>query len=110
VFLTAAREALGRPVGEDEACTDLELIERRKGLVFEDAIPGMQAGKRAGMSGTVYLGPVMQGLADALLCTVIWVPDANLLDVEYHGTEKPDQTLKSIEDFVPEQWGLPPYA
>jgi len=42
--------------------------------------------------------------------TVIWVPDPNLLNVEYSGTEKPDQMLKSLEDFVPEEWGLPPYV
>jgi pseudouridine 5'-phosphatase len=40
---------------------------------------------------------------------VIWVPDTNLLDVEFSGPEKADQILKSIKDFVPEQWGLPPY-
>jgi len=27
------------------------VAERRKGLVFEDAIPGVIAGKRAGMNG-----------------------------------------------------------
>jgi pseudouridine-5'-monophosphatase len=32
-----------------------------------------------------------------------------LLGVEYAGIERADQTLKSIEDFVPEEWGLPPY-
>ena len=41
---------------------------------------------------------------------VIWVPDPNLLNVEYLGAEKPDQVLGSIEEFVPEDWGLPPYA
>ncbi|KAJ7760980.1 HAD-like domain-containing protein [Mycena metata] len=92
IFLVAAREVLGRDVGPADAAsvTDAHLAERRKGLVFEDALPGMQAGKRAGMS-------------------VVWVPDANLLDVEYSGEEKADQTLKSLEDFVPEEWGLPPY-
>ena len=39
----------------------------------------------------------------------MWVPDQNLLDVGYSGEERADQTLKSLEDFVPEQWGLPPY-
>ncbi|KAJ6538871.1 HAD-like domain-containing protein [Mycena vulgaris] len=93
IFLVAAREILGRDVGPADS-TDVtagQLEERRKGLVFEDALPGMQAGKRAGMS-------------------VVWVPDSQLLDVEYSGEEKADQILKSLEDFVPEQWGLPPYA
>ncbi|KAJ7354623.1 HAD-like domain-containing protein [Mycena albidolilacea] len=92
IFLAAARELLGCDVGPADAdAAPTQLAERRKGLVFEDSIPGMQAGKRAGMS-------------------VVWVPDANLLDVEYSGEEKADQTLKSLEDFVPEQWGLPPYT
>ncbi|KAJ7502384.1 HAD-like domain-containing protein [Mycena galericulata] len=94
IFLAAARELLGRNVGPAKASTALtatQLAERRKGLVFEDALPGMQAGKRAGMS-------------------VVWVPDTQLLSVEYSGEEKADQILKSLEEFVPEQWGLPPYA
>jgi len=90
IFLLAARGQLGRKVGEGIECSEAENEEREKGLVFEDAIPGVQAGKRAGMS-------------------VIWVPDANLLDVEFAGPEKADQVLKSIEDFIPEHWGLPPY-
>lgn len=54
VFLAAAR-ALGRAVGpnEDDGVGDAERAERARGLVFEDAIPGMQAGKRAGMSGVL---------------------------------------------------------
>ncbi|KAF7376599.1 putative hydrolase [Mycena sanguinolenta] len=93
IFLVAAREILGRDVGpaDPASVTPSQLAERGKGLVFEDAMPGMQAGKRAGMS-------------------VVWVPDANLLDVEYSGVEKADQILKSLEQFVPEQWGLPPYV
>jgi pseudouridine-5'-monophosphatase len=56
VFLRAAREKLGRGVGngENEECTEAEREERKKGLVFEDALLGMQAGKRAGMSGIVF--------------------------------------------------------
>jgi pseudouridine 5'-phosphatase len=41
---------------------------------------------------------------------VVWVPDENLLSVgSSQLTEKPDQVLRSLEDFVPEEWGLPPY-
>ena len=54
IFLTTAREMLNRDVGHPEVSeTDAHVHERRKGLVFEDALPGVQAGKRAGMSGTV---------------------------------------------------------
>lgn len=58
IFLVAAKETLGRDVGplkgEDEKgdeVTDAQRIERGKGLVLEDGLPGMQAGKRAGMAG-----------------------------------------------------------
>ncbi|KAL9711509.1 hypothetical protein Ac2012v2_004579 [Leucoagaricus gongylophorus] len=91
IFIVAAKELLSRDVGSaDDPITVKQRIERSKGLVFEDALSGLQAGKRAGMS-------------------VVWVPDQNLLDVGYSGEERADQTLKSLEDFVPEQWGLPPY-
>lgn len=104
VFLVTARTCLGREVGEleddDLEVTPEQRVERKKGLVFEDAIPGMQAGKRAGMN-------------------VVWVPDPNLVAVGTNGNgsgvtslstvEQPDQTLKSLEDFKPEEWGLPPY-
>jgi pseudouridine-5'-monophosphatase len=57
VFLAAAR-ALGRNVGPNEeggeaGVGEAERVERARGLVFEDAIPGVQAGKRAGMSGAL---------------------------------------------------------
>lgn len=56
IFLVAAKECLGRCVGDvsTDMSVDLAeewLTERRKGLVFEDAIPGVIAGKRAGMKG-----------------------------------------------------------
>ena len=59
VFLTAAR-ALGRAVGPNEhdetaGVEEAERAERARGLVFEDATPGMQAGKRAGMSGVLFV-------------------------------------------------------
>ena len=45
---------------------------------------------------------------------VVWVPDPNLIalngGVETPATiEQPDQILMSLEDFKPEEWGLPPY-
>ncbi|KAI0929911.1 hypothetical protein AcV5_006750 [Taiwanofungus camphoratus] len=98
IFLVTAEKCCGRTVGlgeqEESTVTEEERRERAKGLVFEDAIPGVQAGKRAGMN-------------------VVWVPDANLLALGDSGPtlelDQPDQTLKSLEDFVPEEWGLPPY-
>lgn len=57
IFLFAAREKLGRDVGDGEGEVSPEhVLERAKGLVFEDAVPGVEAGKRAGMSGTVLFG------------------------------------------------------
>jgi pseudouridine 5'-phosphatase len=96
IYLFAARELLGRAVGSPSAeahgeVNESERVERAKGLVFEDAIPGMQAGYRAGMQ-------------------VVWVPDENLLKVPYTGVERATQTLRSLEEFKPEEWGLPPYS
>lgn len=61
IFLVAAKEMLGKNVGplagEGEAGVELseeQKQERKKGLVFEDGVPGMQAGKRAGMSGKLF--------------------------------------------------------
>ena len=52
IFITTAREMLKKDVGHPEVTeTDIHIQERGKGLVFEDALPGVQAGKRAGMSG-----------------------------------------------------------
>ncbi|TFK25224.1 HAD-like protein [Coprinopsis marcescibilis] len=91
IFLAAARELLKKDVGQPETVpTASQIQERAKGLVIEDALPGMQAGKRAGMK-------------------VLWVPDPNLLEVDYNGEEVADQSLITLEDFKPEEWGLPPY-
>ncbi|KAI0315229.1 HAD-like protein [Amylostereum chailletii] len=97
VFLVAAR-SIGRPVGEKgplgelegDAVREKETEERKRGLVFEDALAGARAAKRAGMN-------------------VVWVPDPELLTVDSKDEITPDQTLRSLEDFVPEEWGLPPY-
>lgn len=65
IFLVAAKECLERNIGGASADVSEDLaeewvIERRKGLVFEDAIPGVIAGKRAGMNGEI-VGRHLQG-------------------------------------------------
>ena len=57
-------------------------------LVFEDAVLGIQAAKAAGMHA-------------------ILVPDERL-DISSI-KDIVDQIIPSIEQFVPEEWGLPPY-
>ncbi len=100
--MNTAREAEGAEITAEQK------LERSKGLVFEDGLPGMQAGKRAGMCGEYCASQKLLKM-QSKRSSVVWVPDANLLDVGYTEAERADQTLKSIEDFVPEEWGLPPY-
>ncbi len=57
-------------------------------LVFEDATLGIQAAKAAGMHA-------------------ILVPDSRLDTSSIDDIV--DQAIPSIEQFVPEEWGLPPY-
>lgn len=40
---------------------------------------------------------------------MVWVPDPNIRKLASTITEKADQILNSLEEFIPEQWGLPPY-
>lgn len=55
IFLAAAR-SLGFNVGmEEEPANDDERRERARGLVFEDALPGVEAGVRSGMHGAASL-------------------------------------------------------
>ncbi|KAL9260628.1 (DL)-glycerol-3-phosphatase 1, mitochondrial-like protein [Drosera capensis] len=61
-------------------------VDPRSILVFEDAPAGVGAAKNAGMS-------------------VVMVPDPRL-DSSFHETA--DQVLKSLTDFNPVDWGLPP--
>ena len=56
IFLVAAKECLGRDIGDVSTDISVDLAEdlvteRKRGLVFEDAIPGVIAAKRAGMNG-----------------------------------------------------------
>ena len=116
VFLAAARK-LGRDVGpndEGDVVGEAEREERAGGLVFEDALPGVQAGKRAGMCGAFcslfFVWSLGSYHLTPFLSVVAWVPDQNLLDVgSSQVTERPDQVLHSLEVFVPEEWGLPPF-
>lgn len=62
-------------------------VDPRSILVFEDAPAGVGAAKSAGMS-------------------VVMVPDPRL-DSSFHETA--DQVLKSLTDFNPVDWGLPPF-
>ncbi|GAA99395.1 uncharacterized protein L969DRAFT_86633 [Mixia osmundae IAM 14324] len=59
-------------------------------LVFEDGIPGVIAAKAAKMS-------------------VVWVPEPEVLKLSDNDKMEHDQLLKSLEDFDPAEWGLPPY-
>jgi len=92
IFLTAASKLLCKKVGlseVDEASPE-EKKERMKGLVFEDAIPGVEAAKRAGMNA-------------------VWVADDNLLKLGTPVGFEAEEVLKSLEDFDPAKWGLPPF-
>lgn len=91
IFLKAA-QSLGRNVGgpDQEPCTPEQLEERKKGLVFEDAIPGIRAAVAANMQA-------------------IWVPDLKVVKLEEGKALHPGEILSSLKDFKPEHWGLPPY-
>lgn len=95
VFLLAAREGLGfkkgiRDIGEEN---DGQFGgEEESILVFEDAIPGVQAALAGNFKA-------------------VWVPDSNLKELvkESKNSLKPTQTLNSLLDFRPEQYGLPAF-
>ncbi|KAL7419859.1 hypothetical protein Q5752_005775 [Cryptotrichosporon argae] len=86
IFLAAAHK-LGRDVGAVESCTDAQRAERAKGLVFEDARPGVLAGVAAGMN-------------------VIWVPDPELLALDPGATYGASQVLGSLDEWNAHEWGL----
>jgi len=95
IFLVTAKECLGIDIGDVSTDVSVDLaeglaVERRKGLVFEDAIPGVIAAKRAGMN-------------------VVWVAVPELRALEAGADIAADQIIQSLEEFRPEEWGLPPY-
>jgi hypothetical protein len=58
----------------------------------------------------VYFLPLEVNLELKSHLMVVWVPDTNISNIEYSGIEQPDLIIKSLEGFVPEEWGLKPYA
>lgn len=67
--------------------------EAKDCLVLEDSVAGVLAGCRAGMQ-------------------VVWIPDHSLFDMDVlknNNELKPVQILGSLEDFKPEDFGLPPF-
>ena len=59
-------------------------------LVFEDAPNGAEAGLAAGMP-------------------TIWIPDTNIDKTKETLDQRVTQVLRSLEEFNPELYGLPPY-
>jgi len=81
-------------VEEGKPAPDIFLVAARRlqarparCLVFEDAPAGVQAARQAGMS-------------------VIAVPDPNLKEASFGDA---NQVLRSLEEFDPVGWGLPPF-
>lgn len=87
IFLAAAR-SLGRDVGISDECSELQKEERRKGLVFEDSVPGVLAGVAAGMN-------------------VIWVPHAEVKALNPEETYGAREVLAHLEEWDPTKWNLP---
>ncbi|KAK0566995.1 hypothetical protein OC861_002957 [Tilletia horrida] len=98
VFLLAALEGLSlpkeltsriRPYGAEHDAAGL-LGGEGDILVFEDGLPGVEAGLAAGMK-------------------VVWVPDENLKAITPASEVGAHQVLNSLLDFRPEEWGLPAF-
>lgn len=87
IYLAAARK-LGRDVGFPDDATEAQVAERARGLVFEDARPGVLAGVAAGMN-------------------VVWVPEAELLALEPGQTYGAKLVLEHLAELDTTEWGLP---
>jgi pseudouridine-5'-monophosphatase len=111
VFLYAAKQTGFPEVGLGEgAVSGVEKATRAQGLVFEDATSGVIAGKRAGMNGeSLQQSHARAGILINSPVLVVWIPDPNLAALTTADELGADETLGSLEEFVPESWGLPPY-
>lgn len=81
IFLLAHSLLLPQATQADHAAT----------LVFEDGAPGVRAAAAAGMQ-------------------CVWVPDEMLVKTLTEGELgelRPEQRLGTLEEFRPEEWGLP---
>lgn len=89
----------GKPYGDIflEASKLINSPDPKKTLVFEDSPSGMMAGIAAGKNS-----PVTKGM------NVIAIPDINLR-LERDLLQDLAEILPSMEAFVPEKYGLPPY-
>jgi len=89
--VTAEDVAHGKPAPDVFLAAAVALgVPATECVVFEDAESGVDAGLAAGAA-------------------VVAVPDPTL-HADVTPFAKAHAVLRSLDDFVPEQWGLPPYA
>ena len=89
-FVTAEDVARGKPAPDAFLAAAAKLgVPPAECVVFEDAQSGVEAGLAAG-------------------CVVVAVPDATLHD-SVEGFKAAQEVLRSLDDFDPAAWGLPPY-
>lgn len=85
--------------------------ERKKVLVFEDGISGVQAARAAGMEGACLacVSKLRRTQLPLFLLAVVWIPDPELLNSLGEQEVNASHQHKTMEDFDPAAWGLPPY-
>jgi hypothetical protein len=97
----ATREKSGLDVGSDQ--------EGAKGWYSRTEFLDIKAPNERACLASL-LSPPRRNLELKSHLMVVWVPDTNISNIEYSGIEQPDLIIKSLEGFVPEEWGLKPYA